>query len=119
MRTWNGELTSSHYDLKHIYKLILESQIYQLSSISGDRRPQGAANFARYPLRRLDAEMLIDAICQITGVPEEYSSAIPEPYTFMPEGQRAISASGRKHIERLPGIIRPPSARFRPRIREE
>ena len=35
--------------------------------------------------------MLIDAINQVTGTTEAYSSAIPEPYTFIPEGERAIS----------------------------
>ena len=35
--------------------------------------------------------MLIDAICQITGTTETYTSAIPEPFTFIPEDQRAIS----------------------------
>ncbi len=35
--------------------------------------------------------MLIDAICQITGTTEKYSSAIPEPYTFLPEGHRSIA----------------------------
>ena len=85
------ELVVSHYDLKHIYRLILESQVYQLSSVSGDHSAQGAAHFARYPLRRLDAETLIDAICQITGTTEEYSSPIPEPFTFLPDGQRAIA----------------------------
>ena len=35
--------------------------------------------------------MLIDALCQITGTTEQYSSIIPEPYTFMPEDQRAVA----------------------------
>ena len=34
--------------------------------------------------------MLIDAICQITGTTEEYTSPIPEPFTFIPENQRSI-----------------------------
>jgi hypothetical protein len=83
------ELVASHYDLKHVYRLILTSQVYQLSSIAKTADSQGAASFAYYPLRRLDAETLIDAVCQITGTTEEYSSPIPEPFTFMPEGQRA------------------------------
>ena len=49
------------------------------------------ANFAYYPLRRLDAEVLADAICEVTGTTETYTSAIPEPFTFIPEDQRAIS----------------------------
>ena len=42
-------------------------------------------------MRRLDAEVLIDALCQITGTTEEYSSPIPEPFTFVPEDQRSIA----------------------------
>jgi len=84
------ELLASHYNLKALYRLILNSQTYQLSSIPRSDRAEAAANFAVYPLRRLDAEVLADAICQITGTTETYTSAIPEPYTFIPEDQRAI-----------------------------
>jgi len=84
------ELIAAHYDLKHVYRLILNSQTYQLSSISRSDKPEAAANFASYPLRRLEAEVLIDAFNQITGTTEQYSSAIPEPFTFIPEDQRSI-----------------------------
>ena len=86
-----SELVASHYDLKHIYRLILNSTTYQLSPIPRADRALAAAHFAVYPLRRLDAEVLIDALDQITGTSESYTSAIPEPYTFMPDFQRAIS----------------------------
>ena len=33
---------------------------------------------------------MIDAICQVTGTTEKYSSPIPEPFTFIPENQRSI-----------------------------
>ena len=85
------ELVASHYDLKHLYRLILNSKTYQLSSLGRGSRPEAEANFAFYPLRRLEAEVLIDAICQVTGTTEKYSSAIPEPYTFLPEGHRSIA----------------------------
>jgi hypothetical protein len=85
------ELISARFDLKHIYRLILNSQVYQLSSIPRSDRPEAAANFACYPMRRLDAEVLIDAICRITGTTEHYSSPIPEPFTFIPEDQRSIT----------------------------
>lgn len=86
-----AELVSSRYDLKHLYRLILNSRTYQLSSIPGTDDPQGATSFAAYPLRRLDAKVLIDALCQITGSTEKYTSAIPEPFTFIPETQRSIA----------------------------
>ena len=84
------ELVASHYDLKHIYRLILNSKTYQLSSIPSTNRPEGAANFSHYPLRRLEAEVLADALCQITGTTEKYSSAVPEPFTFVPENLRSV-----------------------------
>ena len=85
------ELTTSHYDLKHLYRLILTSRTYQLSSIPKADSPEGDANFSHYPLRRLDAEVLIDALDKITGGKENYSSAIPEPFTYIPENQRSIA----------------------------
>jgi hypothetical protein len=85
------QLIASHDDLKQVYRLILNSQTYQLSCVPKSADPRGPANFASYPLRRLEAEVLIDALCQITGTSEQYSSAIPEPYTFIPEGWRAVA----------------------------
>jgi hypothetical protein len=85
------ELVASHYDLKHVYRLILTSATYQLSCVPRSDRPEAAANFAQYPLRRLEAEVLADALCQVTGTSEKYSSAIPEPFTFIPADHRAIA----------------------------
>jgi len=60
-------------------------------SSRGSGEPGAAANFAVYPVRRLEAEVLIDAVDQVTGTTEKYSSPIPEPFTFIPEGQRSIA----------------------------
>lgn len=85
------ELVRARYDLKHLYRLILNSRAYQLSAIPRSKHPQAEANFAFYPTRRLEAEVLIDALNQISGTTEKYSSPIPEPFTFIPEDQRAIA----------------------------
>jgi hypothetical protein len=84
------ELIGASYDLKHLFRLILNSQTYQLSSRPGTDDPRGEIHFASYPLRRLEAEVIIDALNQITGTTEKYSSAIPEPFTFIPDDQRSI-----------------------------
>lgn len=84
------ELVSHNYDLKHIYRLILNSNTYQLSSRSNEWNASDESGFARYRIRRMDAETLIDVICQITAVPEKYTSGIPEPYTFLPASVRAV-----------------------------
>ncbi len=85
------ELVASGYDLKHLYRLILNSATYQRCHISPTEDSRGEVNFACYPLRRLEAEVLIDALCQVSGTTEQYSSIIPEPYTFMPEDQRSVA----------------------------
>jgi hypothetical protein len=85
------ELAANHYDLKHLYRLILNSSTYQLSSMPRFSGPQAEANFASYPLRRLDAEVLIDAVNQITGTSDLYTSPIPEPFTNIPRDKPAIA----------------------------
>jgi hypothetical protein len=82
---------ASGYDFKDLCRLILNSDTYQLASLPQSPGPEAAANFASYPLHRLDAEVLIDALDQITGTNELYSSAIPEPYTFVPDNLRSIA----------------------------
>lgn len=85
------ELVSAKYDLRHMYRLILNSGTYQQSSIPRSEHPDAEALFAYYPVRRLDAEVLSDALCWIGGTGEGYSSAIPEPFTFIPPYQRSIA----------------------------
>ena len=85
-----AELVKSKYDLRHVCRLILNSSTYQQSPIPRSRSPQATALFACYPVRRLDAEVLIDALDWISGGRESYTSAIPEPFTFIPEEMRTI-----------------------------
>lgn len=85
------EMIAGKYDLKRFYRLILNSQAYQLSSLPKVKGPAAEAKFASYPLRRLDAEVLIDAINKITGATDLYTSPIPEPFTFIPDNQTAVA----------------------------
>ncbi len=85
------ELIRSRYDPRHIYRLILNSQTYQQSSVPRSDHPNAEALFAYYPVRRLDAEVLIDALCSIFGPKEHYESAIPEPFTYIPAQHPAIT----------------------------
>jgi hypothetical protein len=85
------EMVAGHYDLKAFYRLILTSQSYQLSSMPRSNSPQAEANFASYPIRRLDAEVLIDAINKVTGSSDLYTSPIPEPFTYIPKGMPAVT----------------------------
>jgi hypothetical protein len=77
--------------MQHLFRVILNSQTFQLSSIPAQDTPEAAVQFAHYPMRRLEAEVLVDALNQITATKETYSSPIPEPFTFIPENVRGIA----------------------------
>jgi len=85
------ELVAAKYDLRHVYRLILTSNTYQQSPVPRSDSPQAEAMFACYPVRPLDAEVLVDALNWITGARSGYSSLIPEPYTFIPAYERTIA----------------------------
>lgn len=85
------EFIASGYDLKKLYRLILNSNTYQLSSMPRYRSAKAEAAFACYPLRRLDAEVLADALNKVTGTTDLYTSAIPEPFTYIPKDLPAIA----------------------------
>ncbi len=85
------EFQASRFDVKQLYRLILNSTTYQLSSIPAAPGPEAEANFAHALARPLDAEVLVDAVCAVTGTSEQYSSAIPEPYTYIPPDVRSIA----------------------------
>ena len=85
------QFVASGYDMRKLYRLILTSQTYQLSSRLAVDTPEARAQFAAYPLRRLDAEVLIDAINSITGTSDLYTSPIPEPFTYIPKDKPAVA----------------------------
>lgn len=66
------DFVSQGYDLKHLTATILKSRTYQRSAkpVKGNRFD--TRYFARYPARRLGAEELVDAVAQVTGVPDKY-----------------------------------------------
>lgn len=84
------QFVASGYDQKKLMRLILNSQVYQLSSLPVSDSEQAEAMFASYPVRRLEAEVLLDAICRITGTTEGYVSPIPEPFSFIPKNARSV-----------------------------
>lgn len=43
-----------------------------------------------FPLRRLDAEVLDDAIVSIAGTERSFSSIAPEPFTFLPPNRKSV-----------------------------
>jgi hypothetical protein len=77
-----NHLRESEYDLKVLTKTILESRTYQLSSEKNDSNVGDLQNFSRAAYRPHPAEVLLDAISQVTGTAEKFNG--------WPLGARAI-----------------------------
>jgi len=80
----------SGYDFRTLCRLITSSSVYQQSCIASSPEQVAEAHLAVYPLRRLDAEVLIDAFTEWGDLDTQYVSIIPEPFTFIPPEQRTI-----------------------------
>ena len=70
------------YDFRQLIRAITDSRTYQLSTTPNESNQRDEQNYSRALLKRMDAEVLLDAICQTTGVPEKFRG--------MPTGYRAI-----------------------------
>lgn len=86
-----AEFVRSRFDLKHIYRLILNSRTYQQSCVpaAGADLAQVQAHFGCYIVRRMDAEGLVDVLDDLFGRGDGYVSPIPEPFTYIPSYVRA------------------------------
>jgi hypothetical protein len=70
------------FDVKHLVRTIMSSTAYQLSCEPLPENVNDQQNYARAYPRRLTAEVMLDAINQVTGTMENFSG--------MPKGTRAI-----------------------------
>jgi hypothetical protein len=66
------ELTDHNYSLKHLIKVIVKSRTYQLSSVPNEWNRHDKKAYARFYPRRLAAEVLFDAVNQVTGAPATF-----------------------------------------------
>jgi hypothetical protein len=83
-----ADFASHGYDLKHLMTTIMESAAYQRSSEPNDSNLTEHRNFARFMRRRLPAEVLSDAVADLTGVRDEF--------TGLPSGSRAVQTWNHK-----------------------
>ena len=60
------------YDLKHLFRTITGSRVYQLSAQPNGTNKEDKQFYSRFYLKRLNAEELLDGICRVTEVPEKF-----------------------------------------------
>lgn len=76
------KLVAVGFDQHVMIRAITASRTYQLSSTPNGTNRSDEQNYSRAMLRPLEAEVLLDAVCQVTGVPEKFDN--------VPAGVRAI-----------------------------
>jgi hypothetical protein len=77
-----ADFSGHGYDLKHLIRTICTSRVYGLSSLPNETNARDKQSFARHYPKRMAAEVLLDAISQVSGV--------PTPFAGLPAGTRAI-----------------------------
>lgn len=73
----------SGFDLKELVRVITRSNAYQLSSVPNEFNIADEQNYSRYYPRRLQAEVMLDAIDDLTGARTDFPN--------LPSGTRAIA----------------------------
>ncbi|MFM8252345.1 MAG: DUF1553 domain-containing protein [Planctomycetota bacterium] len=68
----NREFVTNRYDLKAIMRLIMNSRAYQMSSETLSTNATDTRFHSHYYARRMPAEVLLDGISQVTGLPESF-----------------------------------------------
>ena len=97
------EMVDSGFDLRHMIRLIMTSQTYQLSSVPNETNRDDETNFSHNSVRRLSAEQLIDSMSQAMGAATVFNG--------YPAGMRASQIPGVRAVRRRDG--RPaPADRF-------
>jgi hypothetical protein len=90
------DYVAHQFDVKHLIRTIMSSAAYQRSSAP---LPGNAADdrfCSHYLIRRLPAEVLLDAYAQVTGVPTPFTQVVSNaadsttPYNGYPLGTRAL-----------------------------
>ena len=70
------------YDVKRLIRTIMNSGTYQLSSEANATNQNDNIFYSKYIIKRLPAEVILDAYSQVTGV--------PTPFSGYPAGTRAL-----------------------------
>ncbi|HND52469.1 MAG TPA: DUF1553 domain-containing protein [Pirellulaceae bacterium] len=66
------DLVAKKFDLRELVRTITASRVYQQSTQTNPTNVDDEQNYSRALLKRLDAETLLDAVSDATGVPEKF-----------------------------------------------
>ena len=72
-----ADFVKSGFDRKHVIRTILNSRTYQSSFEPNQFNQDDVKYFSHYQPRLLSAEQLLDAICEVTSLPESFAALPP------------------------------------------
>lgn len=72
-----ADFVAHGHDLKHLIRTIMTSAVYERSSDPDERNVADTRNFSRHYRQRPRAEVLLDAVVDITGMPETLDATPP------------------------------------------
>jgi len=75
-----ANLIENKYSLKALVKTICKSRTYQLSSNPNEFNQSDKQSYARYYPKRLQAEVLFDAVCKLTDSPSTFAGLPTDKY---------------------------------------
>jgi hypothetical protein len=75
-----ADLVAHKYSLKHLIRTICKSRTYQLSATPNEFNKHDKQNYARYYPRRMSAEVLFDAVNQVTDSPAGFGGVPQDRY---------------------------------------
>ena len=84
------EFRENGHDLKHLIRVMVQSRTYQLSSRPNPNNRDDRINYSHFIPKLLEAEVLLDAVSQVAGVPEVFVGAPESLNGQPPPGTRAI-----------------------------
>ncbi len=67
------DFVENHFDIKRLIRTIMNSGVYQLSSEANATNQNDNKYYSKYIVKRLPAEVLLDAMSQVTGVPTKFA----------------------------------------------
>jgi hypothetical protein len=66
------DFADNKFDLKHLMRTIMSSAAYQRASAPSDPKSPDTKYYSQYIVRRLNAEVILDAYSHVTGVPTDF-----------------------------------------------
>jgi len=73
LATLEKDFVEHGYDYRHLIRKITASAAYQRDTTVNETNRRDEQNYSRFLFKRIDAEVLLDAVSQVTGVPEKFS----------------------------------------------